>query len=73
MSFTKINHYEKEYADTHHECALTVTEGVENQPVVNPYFVRKKKRALTTEEYVCLLYTSPSPRDRTRSRMPSSA
>ena len=30
---------------------------------------------LTTEmqEYVCLLYTSPSPRDRTRSRMPSSA
>ena len=32
MSFTKINHYEKEYADTHHECALTVTEGVENQP-----------------------------------------
>ena len=26
-----------------------------------------------TEEMVCLLYTSPSPRDRTRSRMPSSA
>ena len=25
------------------------------------------------EIYVCLLYTSPSPRDRTRSRMPSSA
>ena len=24
-------------------------------------------------EYSCLLYTSPSPRDRTRSRMPSSA
>ena len=23
--------------------------------------------------WVCLLYTSPSPRDRTRSRMPSSA
>ena len=23
--------------------------------------------------YCCLLYTSPSPRDRTRSRMPSSA
>ena len=29
----------------------------------------KKRTALTT----CLLYTSPSPRDRTRSRMPSSA
>ena len=25
------------------------------------------------EENACLLYTSPSPRDRTRSRMPSSA
>ena len=24
-------------------------------------------------DYTCLLYTSPSPRDRTRSRMPSSA
>ena len=30
---------------------------------------------LTAEElpHLCLLYTSPSPRDRTRSRMPSSA
>ena len=27
----------------------------------------------TMYAYVCLLYTSPSPRDRTRSRMPSSA
>ena len=25
------------------------------------------------KRYLCLLYTSPSPRDRTRSRMPSSA
>ena len=29
--------------------------------------------ALGTSLYPCLLYTSPSPRDRTRSRMPSSA
>ena len=29
--------------------------------------------AVATETYFCLLYTSPSPRDRTRSRMPSSA
>ena len=28
---------------------------------------------LTTLDEDCLLYTSPSPRDRTRSRMPSSA
>ena len=26
-----------------------------------------------THNEICLLYTSPSPRDRTRSRMPSSA
>ena len=25
------------------------------------------------KDFTCLLYTSPSPRDRTRSRMPSSA
>ena len=29
--------------------------------------------ALHSTDYLCLLYTSPSPRDRTRSRMPSSA
>ena len=28
---------------------------------------------LDTQAYNCLLYTSPSPRDRTRPRMPSSA
>ena len=28
---------------------------------------------MSTSGYNCLLYTSPSPRDRTRSRMPSSA
>mgnify|MGYP007111984754 CR=1 FL=1 len=34
--------------------------------------VRKKLRA-TVSPGVCLLYTSPSPRDRTRHRMPSPA
>lgn len=52
MSFTKIDHYEKEYRDTHHDSALNVTDGVEDQPIVNPYFVRKKRRVLTTDEYV---------------------
>ena len=32
-----------------------------------------KKQPSFIEYYGCLLYTSPSPRDRTRSRMPSSA
>ena len=52
MSFTKINHYEHEYLDAHHDSALQVTEGVEDQPVVNPYFKRRKRRQLTTEEYI---------------------
>ena len=31
------------------------------------------QNAKTAQDMSCLLYTSPSPRDRTRSRMPSSA
>ena len=49
-----------------------------------PYIQKKKTRTKEsmetlllfcwdTDSYRCLLYTSPSPRDRTRSRMPSSA
>ena len=34
---------------------------------------RHQWQDVTPEYYDCLLYTSPSPRDRTRSRMPSSA
>ena len=33
----------------------------------------KRQLLLSTPYIICLLYTSPSPRDRTRSRMPSSA
>ena len=39
------------------------------------YFVGEKKWLIQhgRQNIACLLYTSPSPRDRTRSRMPSSA
>ena len=45
------------------------------------YWLTEKRLAVLTENNAklsiaattCLLYTSPSPRDRTRSRMPSSA
>ena len=37
------------------------------------YFVGPGDASQPIEIRVCLLYTSPSPRDRTRSRMPSSA
>ena len=35
--------------------------------------IHMKQNMLQSMLYCCLLYTSPSPRDRTRSRMPSSA
>ena len=55
--------------------------GVKDQPVHENFTVSDSGGNLiagidTTTgfvPYVCLLYTSPSPRDRTRSRMPSSA
>ena len=38
------------------------------------FLLEKFSQVIGIEEYQgCLLYTSPSPRDRTRSRMPSSA
>ena len=37
------------------------------------YAVQTEPRGLAEAFIICLLYTSPSPRDRTRSRMPSSA
>ena len=40
------------------------------EPQTAPQAWRDDPRRLS---YICLLYTSPSPRDRTRSRMPSSA
>ena len=46
-------------------------------PKLNQCRDKVKKLGLWTpylsEEYGCLLYTSPSPRDRQKSRMPSSA
>ena len=39
----------------------------------NTYNKLKDNKDFIDEFYNCLLYTSPSPRDRTRSRMPSSA
>ena len=43
--------------------------------VIDYYWLKSvKKSTIIRQKYMsCLLYTSPSPRDRTRSRMPSSA
>ena len=41
--------------------------------VISPVFEGKKTLEKQRMVYGCLLYTSPSPRDRQKSRMPSSA
>ena len=48
-----------------HECGVAMLR------LLKPLEFYKQKYG--TSFYGCLLYTSPSPRDRTRSRMPSSA
>ena len=50
------------------------TETRELERIVNPYSIYEKIYYDDTKEnYLCLLYTSPSPRDLSTSRMPSSA
>ena len=62
-----------EVEDKHFEKKLNkiVKEiGLERVIVTSPMFLNSRD---DFKKYLCLLYTSPSPRDRTRSRMPSSA
>ena len=53
----------------------SIRHAINKQKQIQDYFEKlsQEKVSLRDEEYDCLLYTSPSPRDRTRSRMPSSA
>ena len=58
---------------------ITLSELKSHKKLKDMRVVQKGNRLSITEvqkkdwDYICLLYTSPSPRDRTRSRMPSSA
>lgn len=47
-----IDHFEKHHKDEHHDSALNINEGGESAPSVNPYFRRKRREHLTTEQYV---------------------
>ena len=60
----------------HGWCTYTVDSRGHGESDWSPdarYALRDFAHDLLTVADVCLLYTSPSPRDRTRSRMPSSA
>ena len=52
------------------ERPILMMDGFAGQQVVIDF---DNNRIITAHSTDCLLYTSPSPRDRTRSRMPSSA
>ena len=70
-----------------HKCAVVITSRINDNQDPYQYAldrIRMCKKAdilavnsfldsLTTKVYFCLLYTSPSPRDKRQSRMPSSA
>ena len=73
---------------TNHHCvqgSLQYNSTPEKNLIVDGYLARTREEELSNgpgsrvwvtvavKEVTCLLYTSPSPRDRTRSRMPSSA
>ena len=51
---------------------FTMGEDIQKQIIGQDDAIKKITKAIQRNR-VCLLYTSPSPRDRTRSRMPSSA
>ena len=53
--------------------AMDVADDNHHYIVLSQLYAWMHAHALPAAHGVCLLYTSPSPRDRTRSRMPSSA
>ena len=48
-------------------------EGVSDEEILSILSKMIKQRQESAKQYDCLLYTSPSPRDKRQSRMPSSA
>ena len=68
----EINHYKK-HSDNNVEW-IDVTNNEEAQKVTSKSYKELLRRMHVIQDgKVCLLYTSPSPRDRYGSRMPSSA
>ena len=54
-------------------CALPAWACTLDEATAKREQLAREVARLTEQNPTCLLYTSPSPRDRTRSRMPSSA
>ena len=54
-------------------CGVIDLDGKDYDMILPPDVINELQAFPVVSVSVCLLYTSPSPRDRTRSRMPSSA
>ena len=62
------------HADDHNHFTIGCVDKIKNKYQIALDLDTKKFTVLKSDTIIsCLLYTSPSPRDRTRSRMPSSA
>ena len=72
-----LNHFNGEKVviklinSTHGVGVLLANKGIQAENILEA-FTRSKQKSMI-QEYICLLYTSPSPRDGATSRMPSSA
>ena len=56
-----------------YQCAKVNKDAEKNRTVLRTLHKFIRITALSEKYILCLLYTSPSPRDRQKSRMPSSA
>lgn len=52
MKFSDIDHWENHHREETGDSALHVTEGVSDQPSVNPGFKRKQRPSFSTDQYV---------------------
>ena len=69
--FSEMNRNEKKSNIYLAQSRITSDDALANEPKASP--TSRLNNQFLCKASDCLLYTSPSPRDRTRSRMPSSA
>ena len=73
---TQIKSDDKEFLCSHEEASNETNSKTQKKDTIKPEVHNDEKVDGDKAMHIlrsCLLYTSPSPRDRTRSRMPSSA
>ena len=64
---------EQEFSINHQKLIDATIETIAKRGLADTTIAQVAKKAMVSQGYACLLYTSPSPRDVEESRMPSSA